>query len=65
MAKQDRLRDPDEFTSLEDFLKEERAFEEVTARAIKRGIALSLTPFAESDVSREGAKARRKARRIA
>ena len=42
MAKQDKLRDPDEFTSLEDFLKEEGAFEEITARAIKRVIALSL-----------------------
>ena len=42
MAKQKRLRDPDEFTSLDDFLKEEGIFEEVSARAIKRVIALSL-----------------------
>jgi len=42
MAKQDKLRDPGEFTSLEDFLKQEGAVEEVTARAIKRVIALSL-----------------------
>ena len=42
MAKQKRLRDPDAFTSLDDFLHEEGIFEEVTARAIKRVIALSL-----------------------
>ena len=42
MAKQKRLRDPDAFTSLDDFLKQEGMFEEVSARAIKRVIALSL-----------------------
>ena len=49
MAKQKRLRDPDEFTGLDDFLQEEGIFEEVSARAIKRVIALSLRKAMEEN----------------
>ncbi len=42
MARPKMLRDPSNFSSLDDFLIEEEALEEVSARAIKRVIALSL-----------------------